>query len=108
MNILTFSQARADFEQALDAVCKNHEPTVITRQRGEHVVMMSLEDYNSLQETLHLLSTPTNSDRLRQSIAEFRASRTFVRELVIMTQKKKVKNNAAGVTSHKVAQRTST
>ncbi|WP_084170440.1 type II toxin-antitoxin system Phd/YefM family antitoxin [Paraburkholderia ferrariae] len=83
MNILTFSEARAGFKQALDAVCKDHEPTVITRQRGEHVVMISLEDYNSLQETLHLLGTPKNADRLRQSIAEFKAGKTFAKELLI-------------------------
>ena len=81
MNILTFSEARAGFKQALDTVCKDHEPTVITRQRGEHVVMISLDDYNSMQETLHLLGTPTNSDRLRQSIAEFKAGKTFVKDL---------------------------
>ena len=83
MNILTFSEARAGFKQALDAVCRDHEPTVITRQRGEHVVMISLEDYNSLQETLHLLGTPANADRLRQSIAEFKAGKTVVKELLI-------------------------
>ncbi|OJA43635.1 type II toxin-antitoxin system Phd/YefM family antitoxin [Burkholderia ubonensis] len=82
MNILTFSEARAGFKQALDAVCKDHEPTIITRQRGEHVVMISLEDYNSLQETLHLLGTLTNADRLRQSIAEFKAGKTSVKELL--------------------------
>lgn len=82
MNILTFSEARASFKQALDTVCRDHEPTVITRQRGEHVVMISLDDYNSMQETLHLLGTPTNADRLRRSIAEFKAGKTFVKDLL--------------------------
>jgi antitoxin YefM len=82
MNILTFSEARAGFKQALDTVCRDHEPTVITRQRGEHVVMISLDDYNSMQETLHLLGTTANADRLRQSIAEFKAGKTFVKELL--------------------------
>lgn len=81
MNILTFSEARASFKQALDEVCKDHEPTVITRQRGEHVVMISLEDYNSMQETLHLLGSPTNAQRLRESIAEFRAGNTSIKEI---------------------------
>jgi antitoxin YefM len=45
--------------------------------------MISLEDYNSLQETLHLLGTPKNADRLRQSIAEFKAGKTFAKELLI-------------------------
>lgn len=82
MNILTFSEARASFKQALDSVCKDHEPTVITRQRGEHVVLISLDDYNSMQETLHLLGSPANAERLRRSIAEFKAGKTSVRGLL--------------------------
>lgn len=82
MNVLTFSEARASFKQALDTVCRDHEPTVITRQRGEHVVMMSLDDYNSLQETLHLLGSPKNAARLRESIAEFKAGKTSIRGLI--------------------------
>lgn len=82
MNILTFSEARAGFKQALDTVCRDHEPTIITRQRGEHVVMISLEDYCSMQETLHLLGTPANADRLRQSIAQFKSGKTVVKELL--------------------------
>ncbi|CAG9179007.1 type II toxin-antitoxin system Phd/YefM family antitoxin [Cupriavidus pampae] len=82
MNILTFSEARAGFKQALDSVCKDHEPTVITRQRGEHVVLISLEDYNSMQETLHLLGSEKNAERLRESIAEFRAGKASIKQLV--------------------------
>jgi antitoxin YefM len=82
MNILTFSEARAGFKQALDEVCKDHEPTVITRQRGEHVVMISLDDYNSMQETLHLLGSPKNAERLRESIADFKAGKTVIKELL--------------------------
>jgi antitoxin YefM len=82
MNILTFSEARASFKQALDEVCRDHEPTVITRQRGEHVVMISLDDYNSMQETLHLLGSPKNAERLRESIAEFKAGKTLIKDLL--------------------------
>ncbi|RZT31352.1 antitoxin YefM [Cupriavidus agavae] len=82
MNVMTFSEARASFKQALDAVCRDHEPTVITRQRGEHVVLISLEDYNSMLETLHLLGSEKNAARLRESIAEFKAGKTVERELL--------------------------
>jgi len=82
MNILTFSEARTDFKQALDAVCKDHEPTIITRQRGKHVVLISLDDYNSMQKTLHLLESPKNAKRLRESIAEFKTGKTFNTGLV--------------------------
>lgn len=57
MHVLTFSQARAELKQTMDDVCRDHEPAVITRQRGEPVVMMSLEDYNGMNETIHLLGS---------------------------------------------------
>lgn len=75
MNILNFSEARASLKQVLDDVCKRHEPTVITTRQGEHVVLISLDDYNSMQETLHLLGFEKNALRLRESIAEFRAGK---------------------------------
>ncbi|HEY1611234.1 MAG TPA: type II toxin-antitoxin system prevent-host-death family antitoxin [Paraburkholderia sp.] len=82
MNILTFSEARAGLKQAMDDVCRDHEPVVITRQRGEHVVLVSLDDFNSMQETLHLLESPANAKRLAESIAEFNAGKTAVRGLI--------------------------
>jgi len=83
MNILTYSEVRAGLRQALDSVCRDHEPTVITSQNGEHVVLISLDDYNSMQETLYLLGTPTNADRLRSAIAEFKSGKTVVKDLLI-------------------------
>ena len=82
MNILTFSEARAGLKQAIDDVCRDHEPAVITRQRGEHVVLISLDDFNSMQETLHLLGSPVNAKRLSESIAEFNAGQTSRRGLI--------------------------
>ncbi|OXJ15366.1 type II toxin-antitoxin system Phd/YefM family antitoxin [Burkholderia sp. AU6039] len=82
MNILTFSEARAGLKQAMDDVCRDHEPAVITRQRGEHVVLMSLDDFNSMQETLRLLESPANAKRLSESIAQFNAGKTSIRGLI--------------------------
>jgi antitoxin YefM len=82
MNILTFSEARAGLKQAMDDVCRDHEPAVITRQRGEHVVLISLDDFNSMLETLHLLGAPANANRLSESIAEFNAGKTSARGLI--------------------------
>ncbi len=45
-------------------------------------MLLSLDDYNSMQETLHLLGSPKNAERLRESIAEFRAGKTLKRELL--------------------------
>lgn len=83
MNVLTYSEARAGLKAAMDDVCNHHEPTVITRQRGQHVVMISLEDFNSMEETIYLLSNPTNAKRLMDSIAQVKAGKTQVRELLM-------------------------
>ncbi|MGC4009629.1 MAG: type II toxin-antitoxin system prevent-host-death family antitoxin [Pseudomonas sp.] len=83
MQVLTFTQARADLKQTMDDVCRDHEPAVITRQRGEPVVMISLEDYNGMQETLYLLSATANAKRLRESIDEVRAGKVQVKELTV-------------------------
>lgn len=82
MQILNFSQARASLKQTMEDVCRDHEPAVVTRQRGEPVVVMSLEDYNSMLETLHLLREPTNAERLRESIGQLEAGEAFTRELI--------------------------
>lgn len=82
MNVLTFSEVRACFKQTMDDVCKDHVPTVITRQRGEHVVMLSLDDYNSMQETLYLMSSPRNASRLMESIAQLKAGRVKIKEIL--------------------------
>ncbi len=82
MNVLTFSEARASFKQAMDDVCLHHEPTMITRQRGEHVVMMSLDDYNSMVETMYLLGNAKNATRLSESIAQLKAGNAQPRGLL--------------------------
>ena len=81
MRVLTFSEARAGLKQALDDVCRDHEPTVITRQRGEHVVLLSLEDFNSMNETMYLCSTASNASRLQASIAQYKAGAAFSKDV---------------------------
>jgi antitoxin YefM len=83
MHVLTFSQARADLKQTMDDVCRDHEPAVITRQRGEPVVMISLEDYNGMRETMYLLESSANAKRLRASIAQLRAGKAVTQELAL-------------------------
>ncbi|MBJ9974503.1 type II toxin-antitoxin system Phd/YefM family antitoxin [Pseudomonas sp. S75] len=67
MHVITFSQARADLKQTIDDVCRDHEPTVIIRERGQPLVMLSLQDYNGMHETLYLLSSSANRSRLRKA-----------------------------------------
>jgi antitoxin YefM len=82
MNILTFSEARAGLKSVMDNVCTDHTPTVITRVNGEHVVMMSLSDFNSIEETLYLLGSAKNASRLMESVAQIKAGKTQSRELI--------------------------
>jgi prevent-host-death family protein len=82
MNILSYSEARASFKQTMDAVCRDHDPAVITRQNGGAVVMLSLSDYNSITETLYLLGSEKNAARLRSSIAQIKAGKALKRELI--------------------------
>jgi antitoxin YefM len=67
MDIVTYSEARNNLKSLLDRVVANRMPTVIFRQRGESVVVMSKQDYDSLMETDYLLSNPANAKRLRDA-----------------------------------------
>jgi antitoxin YefM len=82
MNVLTFSEARASLKSVMDDVCSDHAPTVITRVNGEHVVMLSLADFNSMQETMYLLGSAKNASRLMESVAQIKAGRAKSRELI--------------------------
>lgn len=82
MQILNFTQARAGLKELMEDVTRDHEPTVITNQRGKAVVMVSLEDFNSMQETLYLLSSTKNAQRLRSSIAKIKAGQVSLQELI--------------------------
>ena len=60
----------------MDRVVEGHETIIITRQKAGAVVMMSLEDFNSMQESLYLLGNPVNAERLRKSIADIEDGKT--------------------------------
>ena len=81
MKILTFSEARAGLKAVMDDVCADSSPTVITRQSGEPVVMLSLADFNSIEETLYLLGSPKNASRLLESFEQLKAGKARIREL---------------------------
>ena len=68
MNAITYTAARENLAQTMDRVCQDHEPVIITRNRDRAVVMLSLEDYESLEETAYLLRSPANARRLIDSI----------------------------------------
>ena len=64
MNAITYTAARANLAHTMDRVCSDHEPMIITRNRQQSVVMLSLEDYQALKETAYLLRVPENAKRL--------------------------------------------
>jgi antitoxin YefM len=70
MRAITYSAARADLAQTMKKVCEDHDTLIITRKNNESVVMMSLEDYEALNETAYLLQSPANAKRLIESIEE--------------------------------------
>lgn len=82
MNVLSYSDTRANLKDVMDRVVQDKAPVVITRQKAEAVVMVSLADWNAMEETLHLLSAPANAARLREAMAELDAGGGAERGLI--------------------------
>jgi len=82
MDVLTFTETRQNLKDVMDRVVEDHAPVVVTRQRGESVVMVSLADWTSLEETARLLSSPANARRLAEAIAQLDAGRGDERDLI--------------------------
>lgn len=82
MNSITYTSVRSNLAQTMDQVCDDHAPILITRKAAKSVVMMSLDDYQALEETAYLLRSPKNARRLLESIAELEAGKGTERELV--------------------------
>lgn len=81
MTAITYTAARENLASTMDKVCLDHDPVIITRNRDQAVVMLSLEDYESLQETAYLLRSPTNAKRLIASIESLNSGRTVKKGL---------------------------
>ena len=81
MDVLSYSDTRANLKRVMDKVVEDRSPVVVTRQKGEAVVMVSLADWNAMEETLHLLSAPANAERLRAGIAQLDAGKGRARKL---------------------------
>ena len=68
MHAITYTAARENLASTMDQVCIDRNPIIITRKRQQAVVMISLEDYEALEETAYLLRSPKNAQRLIASI----------------------------------------
>lgn len=82
MRVINFSEARNNLKSVLDQVIDDADYTVITRRDSEDAVVMSLETFNSLIETFHLIKSPANAGHLAKSIAQYRKGETQERELI--------------------------
>lgn len=82
MDVYTYSEARQRLKDLMDRVVEDQTHAVVTRRKAEAVVMVSLSAWNSMEETLHLVSNPTNARRLRESIEELDADGGQERELI--------------------------
>ena len=72
-----FTEFRTELKKYLDNVENNHETLIIKRKTGKGTVMISREEYNSIMETVHLLSSKTNADRLYESIKQMKKGETI-------------------------------
>lgn len=82
MDVLTYSDTRANLKAVMDRVVEDRAPVVVTRKRGEAVVMVSLADWNAMEETLHLTSSPANAQRLAAAIRQLDAGDGSERALI--------------------------
>jgi antitoxin YefM len=81
MDVMTYSDARAQLKDVMDRAINDKQEIVVTRRKGEAVVIVSLDAWSAINETLHLLSSPRNAARLRSSIAQLDAGNGREREL---------------------------
>jgi antitoxin YefM len=82
MQVISYSQARSQFKGVIDRVVADRDATLIHRRDGENAVLLSEAAYNSMMETLYLLSSPANAKRLMQAVEQDRQGKARVRKLL--------------------------
>jgi antitoxin YefM len=82
MKAITYTAARQNLAKTMESVCNDHTPVIVTRKTTDSVVIISLEDYEALEETAYLLRSPKNTRRLIESIAQLEEGRGSERELL--------------------------
>jgi antitoxin YefM len=76
VEVVNYSEFRKNLKEKLDMVCEDAEPLIVSRTKGKNVVVISLEEYNSWKETLYLLSSKNNRERLLESIEQAKHGET--------------------------------
>jgi antitoxin YefM len=82
MRVVNYSEFRNNLTENLNAVNENKEIVIVSRTQGKNVVVMDLDEYNSILETLHLTSTKANRKRLEDAITEMKKGKTIKRKLI--------------------------
>ncbi len=82
MDAISYSAARANLAKTMEKVCNDHHGIIITRKQESPVVMISLEDYQAMEETVYLLRSPANARHLLESIAELESGKGSERKLI--------------------------
>ena len=82
MRVISYSKARNSLKTVLDQVAEDADCTVITRRDADDAVLMSLDHYNGLMETLHLLKSPANVVHLQKSVEQYRSQEVVEHPLV--------------------------
>lgn len=81
MKAITYTAARENLASTIDRVCEDRDPIIITRKRNQSVVMISLEDYESLEETAYLLRSPANAKRLVSALENLEKGNAEAKEI---------------------------
>lgn len=82
MEAITYTAARQNLAKTMEKVCQDRAPIIVTRKSSGSVVIMSLEDFEALEETAYLLRSPKNTRRLIESIAQLENSEGNEKELI--------------------------
>lgn len=82
MDAVSYTHFRKNLASAIDRVNEDRAPLLITRRRGDSAVLMSLDDYESIQATLYLMQSPRNAERLQEAVDELRAGGGVAHQLV--------------------------
>ncbi len=82
MNVINYTTFRKNLTATIDQVNGDHNPILVTRQKGSPAVIMSLDDFNSYEETAYLMRSPRNAERLTQAIEQLEAGEAVERELI--------------------------